>query len=855
MNLIQYRSELRLDLKDGSTLWSNVELDRCVQRAVDDLSRFLPLERIYEITFEYNVDNEPFTTPAAASATAIVNAQNLYEETDGATISIADTTPDVPRRLTVTLNDANYSITELTLIVKGYDQDGYYIEESWYLTDLKVSGTAYQGKLYFSRITQVELNGIANATAADTISVGTGNAYDSLIFLANKPIKPKSETVTNAAGTTTYTRDSDYYMDYTNGAIKFINGGNMAAGTAYLIDYDKSRVGIDIGAILPVLTRIHKVYYPVELVPQQSVSFNIIGNFMYIGSQMTGQSQEELASGKHIAIYYERKQMPPGEGSIGSYPDVLDEVICIGAGAYALMMKAVQYEHQSVTDMASARTALGSISAIHTLTATALGKVTTYVADADTALGAAIVQLAAIATALVKIDAAGKPNLADADTALDAAATQAAAISTALGKINNDSGRTYLTDADAALDAAVTALAKIATYLESNTNEDSKSWLTKITTDIAGLRTAFLTAVDAANASLDSNTFSDVGSHLTSAGTALAKVATYLENNTNEDAKSWLTKITTDIAELRTAIATALDAALADFIEVKITDLDKDPGGAGTYLDDGDNKIDLVNIGDRVAALYREYSGARVAIANARVNSALGGIQEATIRLANLKTYIDQAAGWGKIAEGFVNEASQRLSMASQVVNRELGIINQAVGYLREADTRLNNLRTYVEQADGWGRVASGFAVEARERINEASQRLAIADRYLVEAARRADSANTYVNEASQRLAIADRWIAEANGRASGANGYIAEANGRLGMCRAFIDEASGRMAEIDRHVAEAGQYTGIAGVSLTLSDRFRAESTERKNEFWAILKDKAEYRKRVSSTPVKQPA
>jgi hypothetical protein len=365
MNLIQYRNELRRDLKDSGTLWSDLELNRCVQRAVDDLSRFLPLEQVLDITFDYDVDDETFTTPAAASAEAVITAANglMSGKNNGDTFTLAATARQIspPRRLTVTKTDSDSTITKLTITVKGYDQNGNYVEEDWHLKDIVTSGTAYQGKTYFRRIDSVVLTLFDGGGAGDAISVGTGNAYDSYVFLANKPIRPESEVVTNVAGTTTYVRDTDYAMDYANGGIKFINGGSMAANTAYLVSYDKSKLGINISSILPVISRIQRVQYPAETVPQKFVSFNIMGDFMFIGSQQTGESQTSLSANKHILIYYERKQMPPGDGSSGSYPDALDEVICIGASAYALLMMALKYTHQAITDIAYVDTALDKV--------------------------------------------------------------------------------------------------------------------------------------------------------------------------------------------------------------------------------------------------------------------------------------------------------------------------------------------------------------------------------------------------------------------------------------------------------------------------------------------------------------
>jgi len=245
----EYRTELRIDLKDSGALWSDAELDRSVQRAVDDLSRFYPLEAIYEYTIDYTVTDEASTAPA----------------------------------------------------------------------------------------------------------VGTW------MDLAYKPIKPESETITTSGGGSTYIRDTDYTMDYANGRYTIISGGNINESASIKVSYTKSKLGVDISAIIADMIRIVRVEYPVSLVPQQFVSYNVWNDFMYVGSKMTGQSQENLTNKKHIAIYYEKCHTAPLTTAAPSYPAFLDEVICIGAGAYALLMMALKYEHQAITDIAYVDTALDKV--------------------------------------------------------------------------------------------------------------------------------------------------------------------------------------------------------------------------------------------------------------------------------------------------------------------------------------------------------------------------------------------------------------------------------------------------------------------------------------------------------------
>jgi len=603
MDLTEFHAKLRIDLKDTGAVWSAAELTRSIERAVDDLSRHIPLEKVHEETLDFTVTDESFTTPVVYAADAFISVSTLVGKADGDTVTPTDYTPDVPRRLSVTLTDIDSSVTALTMIVKGVDQDGNYIEESWYRKDL-VHTVSTQGDLYFKMITEVEINHIAGNGTGDNFNVGNGNAYDSFIFLANKLIKPESEVVTSSPAGTTYARGTDYIIDYANGAIKFINGGGMAENTTYLISYTKSRLGINIGSILPIATRVQGVQYPVDIVPQQFVAYGIRGDFLYVGSQLPGKSQEQMTDGKHIAIYYEMNHMPPSYHSHGSYPRYLDQVVAIGAAAYALFIETLQYEQQAVTDMGSARDSLGSCAAIHTLADTALNTVTDYINEAHEVIG--------------KMD-------------------------------------TYLVDT--------------------------------------------------------------VGS-----GT--------------DCAKDVLANVTDDLLKLRTAISDALDAANAYLDDVDVTDLGKVTVGAEGLLEAGDDTIDQLNDGKNVPELYAEYSRARSQIGITRTQAALGFVQEAAQRIANIRTYIDESAGWVAIANGFATDAGYRVTMGQTIV----------------------------------------------------------------------------------------------------------------GQAQAYI-------SQIDRYLSEATQYSESAANCLLLSDRFRAEAQIRLAEFHDILKSKAEYRKRVSSIPVKQPA
>jgi len=210
---------------------------------------------------------------------------------------------------------------------------------------------------------------------------------------------------------------------------------------------------------------------------------------------------------------------------------------------------------------------------------------------------------------------------------------------------------------------------------------------------------------------------------LTNAGTALAKVATYLEDNTNEDSKYWLTKITTDIAGLRTAVLADLDPLNA-YLDSVADDLDAaddviaDYMGTTNYLDGGTepdvkaylesgdallNTIADGGEGQEVAHAYRQYAqtvkdaliapheeNRRMLYQNAvaRTNAAMIYAQGAAQRLSNLRSYIEQADAWGMIAQRFIAEAEQRLADSIQYNNIALHNIELANRLKEQAEAR-----------------------------------------------------------------------------------------------------------------------------------------------------------------------
>lgn len=584
MDLNEILSGLMLDLK--MTLDSEIstsEATRCVVRAVEDLSRKLPRERIYEHTWIKEVTDDSFTTPATADAVLIVSAWTFNGESDGGTVTIVGHFLDVPRPLAFLITDANNSITRATITVSGTDGDGVYREEKFYRKD----GKSQTGKVYFSTISKIILTEVGgSASAADTLSIGTAapdTAGKEVWVQLSNPIEPGGEGIYSAAskGGTKYGLNTDYRMDYANGRISFMNAGSMVVNTTYYANYNRHDKSIDISNIIPELIRVTKVIYPVDKTPEQSVAFSIWENILTIGSPRTGTSQESLVDDKHLAIYYETKHAPPTEFGSGSYPENLDQIVMVGAAGYALMVEAIEYELQAATDLGTIRdTVLANIVGVHTLITAALNTATDYITEAHTKVG--------------EMD-------------------------------------TYLVDT--------------------------------------------------------------VGS-----GT--------------DNAKDVLANITDNIANLRTAINEVIGDANATLDKVSTVDLDAATVGAVAWLLEGELKIDTLTDGANVAAHFADYARAKVQIAQARVQQVAGYMQDAQMRLANLRSHIEESAGWVNIALAIRDDVIQRLGMAQTAVAQSQIYISQIDGYLRES-------AQYQEVVANDMLLSDRFRAEAQIRMNE----------------------------------------------------------------------------------------------------------------------------------------
>lgn len=174
-------------------------------------------------------------------------------------------------------------------------------------------------------------------------------------------VKAESETVTNAAGTTTYTRDTDYTMDYANGSITYISTGSIGATDTLLVDYTRSRIVVPLSTITG-FKRVLRCEYPVSQVPQKTVDFSLWGDYLFIGAGY--ESQERMTDKKHVHVFYTCEHTAPGAAA-GTYAEYLDEVVIMGAIAHALFIRGTELFNASDADLTDADTALDKVATLN----------------------------------------------------------------------------------------------------------------------------------------------------------------------------------------------------------------------------------------------------------------------------------------------------------------------------------------------------------------------------------------------------------------------------------------------------------------------------------------------------------
>ncbi len=550
-----------------------------------------------------------------------------------------------------------------------------------------------------SRFIPLQLVAELHFNLAVSAEAFTASTSLSVISLANKPIRPLSEKVTLVSDGTEYVRNTDYEMDYINGAIVTL-GGDIADGASLSVTYDRDQTLFDISSELTRPIAITRVIYTVQNIPADDVRFDWHGDFLEIMTSSRGGSQGSVGDDQNIRIFYLAYHTPPTDAAGGSYPAYLDEVVQLGMGGFALRSAAMKERWLANAAIVSAKT--------------------------ETALGNAALD-AADAALLVMRGSAGEPyndaisTLVLAKTALDKVAVElttdmndildVAVVN--IGVVRGSGTEPY--------DAAIAQLLTMITELtEADTASDSINALITAATNsiqeglelLPALITAMNADIDNVEDALETDT-KNANAYLATGDAFLNTVNTGGPNVPIEYLEYGRTKVS--IAQ--TWIAGA--GMRARNIESKLGEIQGRISFVEKVVDEVTAKLGVVNGYNQVVAAYNNTANILIGETQARLNIANGRRALADGFIAEASQRIAQAQGYIAVATLAIQEAQSNIAIAAQ---RHA----TAASYLLAADTDQAAADKLIEEAD---RRIGEFRGTIRDRQQVATSGGALASR------------------------------------------------------------------------------------------------------------------------------
>jgi len=161
----------------------------------------------------------------AALANHVVAAEDLTAAAP-ITCTIA-AQPDVPRNVTITITDANTSITAFQITVAGIDGKGRSVSEVFTFA----GGLTQTGNIAFATITSVTVDSITGADAGDVLDVGIGSklGLSNPIYLTGDVYKVKKNNADWAS--------ANYTVNATYDTVDVSTGGAIVGGDDFTIYY------------------------------------------------------------------------------------------------------------------------------------------------------------------------------------------------------------------------------------------------------------------------------------------------------------------------------------------------------------------------------------------------------------------------------------------------------------------------------------------------------------------------------------------------------------------------------------------------------------------------------------------
>lgn len=180
----------------------------------------------------YEQHSEFFMDVLAESSNQVVANEDISGFSGGETCTL-DGQPDVPRNVTITVTDADTSISGFAVIVKGTDAKGNSIEESFEFS----GGLSQTGNKAFATVSEVGVDSIAGNGTGDTLDVGIGSklGLSNVIYAPGDVYKVKKNNADYASG--------NYTVDATYDTVDVSTGGTISGGDDFTIWY-KSNLNV-----------------------------------------------------------------------------------------------------------------------------------------------------------------------------------------------------------------------------------------------------------------------------------------------------------------------------------------------------------------------------------------------------------------------------------------------------------------------------------------------------------------------------------------------------------------------------------------------------------------------------------
>ena len=158
---------------------------------------------------------------------------------------------------------------------------------------------------------------------------------DTAVSLANKPLTFDSEVVTSDPAGTTYTKDTDYEMDYINGTITTIGAGAISDATGILVSYTIDSTMLDISSLTKPISIERADIRTGSESPRELAGWTLWGDFFLFQSQRQGSG---LTDNAHINIYYRAQHDEPTDSASGTFPSFLYKILILGSIWFALLI-------------------------------------------------------------------------------------------------------------------------------------------------------------------------------------------------------------------------------------------------------------------------------------------------------------------------------------------------------------------------------------------------------------------------------------------------------------------------------------------------------------------------------------